>query len=51
MEPELSLLASQKPLAEFNSDLDKGSLHSQVPVIQYSVTFIMFYVWILTSIL
>jgi len=31
MQPEWSLLASQKPLAEFNSDLDKGSLHFQSP--------------------
>jgi hypothetical protein len=31
MQPEWSLLASQKPLAEFNSDLDKGSLHFPSP--------------------
>jgi len=37
MEPEWSLLASQKPLTEFNSDLDKGSLYSQIQVLQYSL--------------
>ena len=51
MAPEWSLLASQKPLTEFNSDLDKGSLYSQILVIQYSFTFIMFSVWNLTPIL
>jgi hypothetical protein len=51
MEPDWYLLASQKHLTEFNSDLDKGSLYSQILVIQYSFTFTMFSVWILTSIL
>jgi hypothetical protein len=52
MEPEWSLLASQKPFTEFNSNLDTGSLYYQILLIQYSFTFIiMFSVWILMIIL
>ena len=51
MEPERSLLASQKPLTEFNSDLDKGSLYSKILVIQYSLHLSCVSGWILTTIL
>jgi hypothetical protein len=41
-----ALTVFKKPLAEFNSDVDKGSLYSRKLLIQHSFTFIiMFSVW------